>query len=536
MKFRVTEIFNRSITVELVNRDKYRTQPYLVKLNGEPVFDGPQDRNVFAITGLQPDTEYRLSVQSAVESTRPDTQLFRTRPESALLDVRKFGAVGDGVHRDTAALQAAIYACPEKGTVRVPKGRYLTSPLFLRSSITLWLEEGAVLLGDPDRSHYPVLPGMIPGTDEKSEFPMGTWEGNPLDSFASLITGIGVQEVDIIGPGVIDGNAQNGDWWEDVRTKRTAWRPNTVYLLRCTNIRMQNVTIRNSPSWTLHPAYCHHLRFSVLTIENPADSPNTDGFDPESCSDVRLIGTRISVGDDCIAIKSGKYYMAHYHWKKSTGTVIRNCLFERGHGSVTIGSEIAGGVEEVHVSQCIFDGTDRGVRLKTRRGRGERSLLDGLIFERIEMRSVPMPVTVNMFYYCDPDGHSEEVQDRAAHPVTERTPRIGTIEVRDVVCTGVNASLLCAYGIPEMPVECIVLEHVKASFLPKEERTPYIPVMMDGLDPMEGVGFYMQNVRKAVLEDIRLEGIDRDQLLIGEPEQLESERILVNGEEIRLQK
>jgi hypothetical protein len=87
-----------------------------------------------------------------------------------------------------------------------------------------------------------------------------------------------------------------------------------------------------------------------------------------------------------------------------------------------------------------------------------------------------------------------------------------------------------------MPVECIVLEHVKASFLPKEERTPYIPVMMDGLDPMEGVGFYMQNVRKAVLEDIRLEGIDRDQLLIGEPEQLESERILVNGEEIRLQK
>jgi polygalacturonase len=129
--------------------------------------------------------------------------------------------------------------------------------------------------------------------------------------------------------------------------------------------------------------------FLNLTIQNPYDSPNTDGFDPESCRNVLLLGTKISVGDDCIAIKSGKYYMAKNHFMRTENVVIRNCDLESGHGSVTVGSEIAGGVTGVKVEQCLFDSTDRGVRIKTRRGRGTRSLLDDICFNHIRHAECP---------------------------------------------------------------------------------------------------------------------------------------------------
>ena len=118
-------------------------------------------------------------------------QEITTEDETILLDVRSFGAKGDGEHVDTEMIQAAIYSCPAGGTVRFPKGTYLTAPLFLKSGVTIWLEEGAELLGLTDRKEYPILPGMtIPGMDSEREYNLGSWEGNPLDIFASLITGI----------------------------------------------------------------------------------------------------------------------------------------------------------------------------------------------------------------------------------------------------------------------------------------------------------------------------------------------------------
>ncbi len=269
---------------------------------------------------------------------------------------------------------------------------------------------------------------------------------------------------------------------------------------------MQNVRIRNSPSWTVHPYYCRHMRFLNLCIFNPYNSPNTDGFDPESCEDVLLLGSKISVGDDCVAIKSGKYYMSRYHFMRTKNIVIRNCHLERGHGSVTIGSEVAGGVEQVHVSRCIFEETDRGVRIKTRRGRGERSVLQDLFFENIIMRRVHMPLTVNMFYFCDPDGHSRYVQNQEPYPVDERTPKVGSILVRNVDCRGVEVSLVCAYGLPEQPIERLVLENISAEFLPEEERRAAVPIMMDDFPEMEGKSFFLRNVTEVVINNVRVKG------------------------------
>ncbi|SCY05200.1 glycoside hydrolase family 28 protein [Butyrivibrio sp. INlla14] len=502
MNFNVVEVFARSVTIEL-DTDKIfcQDEEYTLFIDGVKTLMGTQ--NVASVTGLLPDREYEITLEIAGERT---SKKVTTRHEAVLLNVRSFGAKGDGETPDTAAIQAAICACPVDGTVYLPKGTYYVTPLFLKSNMTLWLDEGAVLLGDTDRNHYPILPGMTMTTDEKDEYNLGTWEGNPLNCYASLITAIDAENINIIGPGTLDGNAQNSDWWVNAKVKRGAWRPNIMYLVRCKNVRVQNIKVQNSPCWNIHPYYCDDLKFLNLYIQNPSNSPNTDGLDPESCKDVLVLGTVISVGDDCMAIKSGKYYMAKEHHKVTENVTIRNCKFEKGHGSVTVGSEAAGGVKNIRVSQCIFDGTDRGLRIKTRRGRGERSVLDDIIFENIDMNGVHMPFTVNMFYFCDPDGHSDYVQNQAPAPVDEMTPVIGTIAGRNISCKGASACVLCAVGLPERPIGQLIFENIDVEFLPEGERVAERPVMMDNFDEMSGRSIYAKNVQNLTLSNVHIKG------------------------------
>ena len=500
MVYSVVAVTSHSVTIELLNNDIYKpSEPVAVYLDGERVMTA--DTNVFSLYHLQPDTQYRVSI-SGIE------QSFLTKHESVLLDVRQFGAVGDGTKNDTASLQAAIMACPAEGTVYVPEGKYLTGPLFMKSSMTFWLDKGSELLGLTDREQYPVLPGMVRATDEKAEVNFASWEGNPLDCFASLITAIKCNDLDIIGEGTVNGQAEKSDWWDDPKHRHIAWRPNLIFLNRCTNVRVQGTLVTNSPCWTVHPYYSDHLQFLNLRIKNPYNSPNTDGFDPDSCKSVLLLGTVISVGDDCVAIKSGKLYMAVEHFRRADGIEIRNCLFENGHGAVTVGSEIAGGVNDVHVSQCIFKGTDRGVRIKSRRGRGMRSVLDGLFFEHIIMDQVHMPLTVNMFYFCDPDGHSPYVQSRGLIPADCATPVIGQISLSDVKCTGVTGSLITAYGLPESRIGCISIEKMDASFAPVTERAPEQTIMADDVPLMTGRSFVLKNVELLKLFKVTVKDAD----------------------------
>ncbi len=520
MNFNILEVFNRSVSIELESEAIFRQdEAFEVFIDDKKVLES--DRNVVTVTGLLPDKTYKIKVCRAGESSEKE---FTTKHESVLLDVTAFGAKGDGTTNDTAAIQAAICSCPVDGTVYLPGGSYYVTPIFLKGNMTLWLDEGAVILGDTDRTHYPILPGMTLSTDEKSEYNLSSWEGNPLTSFASLVTAIDAENLDIIGPGTIDGNAQNSDWWVDAKIKRIAWRPNALYLARCKNVRVQNIKVQNSAYWTVHPYYSDDLSFINMYIHNPSDSPNTDGLDPESCKNVRILGTVISVGDDCIAIKSGKYYMSMMHHKVTEDVVIRNCKFERGHGSVTVGSEIAGGVKNVRVSQCIFDGTDRGLRIKTRRGRGERSVLDDILFENIEMDGVHMPFTVNMFYFCDPDGHSDYVQNQAPAPVDEMTPYIGSITGRNISCKGVSACMLCAFGLPESKIGRLDFENIKASYLPGDQRVPERPIMMDNFDEMSGRSIFAKNVKELVLKNVTIEGSTDS-----EPEMTEVDKAVLEG-------
>ena len=514
MDFSILDIQPTQITIEAQNTSAYLSPGKLcVFINGERA--GEYEKNVITIDGLKPGTEYELTLECAGEAgTTAKSMSFATKKETLRLNVRRFGAKGDGETNDTASLQAAIMAAPAGGTVYFDEGCYLTGPLFLKSNIRIHLGEGATILGVADRSAYPVLPGLVrsdeyfDGDHEEKEYDFGTWEGNPLDCHASLITGIDLQNVAIYGKGTIDGNAGASDWWVDPKKKRTAWRPHVVFLERCSRVTLQGIRICNSPCWTVLPYYCEDIDLLELTIRNPDDSPNTDGIDPESSTGVNIIGTDISVGDDCIAIKSGKYYMAENHFKRTGNVTVRNCLLNHGHGSVTIGSECSGGVRRVLVEKCIFRETDRGLRIKTRRGRGKKSAIADIVFEHIVMDHVRMPFTVNMYYYCDPDGHSDYCQSKEALPADDMTPVIESITARDITCTGVDVSLLAVWGLPESPVGRVTLEGIKASFLPPGERTPGIPLMMDDLEPMSGKGIFVRNVRELILKNLVIDGCD----------------------------
>ena len=273
MKFEIIDLGPRSLTIELENEYAFEMEKEVtVYVNDNK--SGDFSRNVISIDGLEPGKEYEIKV---VDSEGDATVIkASTKEETVLLDVKLFGAAGDGEKYDTAAIQAAISACPKGGTVYLRRGTYLSGPLFLKSDINLFIDEGAVLKGDPDRTHYPILPGMTFSTDEKSEYNFGTWEGNPLSCFASLITGIDVENVRIFGKGTIDGNAGASDWWVDAKKKRTAWRPRLIFLKGCKNITLQGITVCNSPSWTIHPYYSDGINIIGLKIQNPDNSPNTD--------------------------------------------------------------------------------------------------------------------------------------------------------------------------------------------------------------------------------------------------------------------
>ncbi len=501
MDFNIIYKSARSCTIEMVNKEVCFTNPYSLYVDGK-VLVQEEKKNIFSIFDLSPNTTYEIDV---VQNGIKVSKRIVTAEEYVTLNVKKFGAKGDGISLDTSFIQACILACPDNGRVYFPKGKYYTGPIFLKSNITIELAKDAILVGDIDRTHYPVLPGVTFTSDEKDEYNLGSWEGNPLDCFASIITGINVENVNIIGEGIIDGNAHNSDWWIDVRTRKIAWRPRGVFLNHCKNIAMQGVTVTNTPSWNLHPYFSENLKFIDLKLINPNNSPNTDGCDPESCKNVDIIGVYFSVGDDCIAIKSGKIYMGRKYKQPSQNFNIRNCSMNFGHGAIVLGSEMSGGIKDISVSQCLFNQTDRGLRIKTRRGRGKDAIIDGITFENIQMTEVLTPLVINMFYYCDPDGHTEYVYSKEKLPIDDRTPYLGSFIFKNIDCKDVNIAAGTFYGLPEQPIESIQIENMNFHYSSNPEEG--IPAMMDGLAPMKGKGLIFQYVNKVNIKNVKFDGL-----------------------------
>lgn len=500
----------RCATIEMADGSIYESEQ-VKKIFVDDVFYQETNKVITSIYGLKPDREYKISVEYGTETAETT---FRTDSEFVTLNVRDFGAKGDGIQDDTNFIQAAILCCPPDSRVLIPEGTYKISSLFLKDDLRLELAKGAVLSAITDRTRFPVLKGLIESYDENEEYNLGTWEGNPLDMFSGIITGVRVKNVVLYGEGMIDGNANydENNWWFDAKRKRIAFRPRMIFLNHCENIVVQGIRVQNSPSWNIHPYFSDHLRFLDLTVLNPKDSPNTDGLDPESCKDVEIAGVYFSLGDDCIALKSGKIYMGSKYKAASEDIVIRQCCMRDGHGSITIGSEMAGGIKRVTVKDCKFLHTDRGLRIKTRRGRGKDAIIDEITFEHIKMDHVMTPFVINCFYFCDPDGHDHYVQTKDTMPVDDRTPSIKKMAFRNIEAKNCHVAAAYFYGLPEQKIEKVEMEHIHVDYA--KDPTAGVPAMMDGIEPMTKLGVYVNNVETLVFRDVVVEGQEGKVLIL----------------------
>ena len=198
---------------------------------------------------------------------------------------------------------------------------------------------------------------------------------------------------------------------------------------------------------------------------------------------------------------------------------IRQCYMQHGHGGVSIGSEMAGGVKNIHASNCIFEHTDRGLRIKTRRGRGKDAIVDGIHFENIHMDHVRTPFVVNCYYNCcDPDRHSDYVKCKKPLPVDERTPEIKQLVFENITCHNCHVAGAFLYGLPEKKIEEVIFRNVTVDYA--DEPIPMEPAMMDDVDEeMTVKGICIYNVKKLVTENVQIEGCEGEKFDIQEVEE-----------------
>lgn len=417
------------------------------------------------------------------------------------VSIISFGAIPDGQTKNTDAIAKAIETISGKGggKVIIPRGMWVSGPIVLKSNINLHLEEGAFLLFTADKEDYPILATSFEG----------------LDTYRcqSPISAKGLENVAITGKGTIDGN---GDAWRLVKKSKVSdsqwksilkkggilsddektWYPSESYkkgadatagffnvpditkvdfteirdylrpvmvsIIDSKNVLLDGPTFQNSPAWNIHPLMCKSVIIRNINVRNPWYSQNGDGLDLESCKNALIYNNTFDVGDDAICIKSGKDEDGRKRGMATENVIIKNNIVYHGHGGFVVGSEMSGGVKNVHVSNCTFIGTDTGLRFKSTRGRG--GVVENIYISNIDMINIPTePIRFNLFYGGQSPVLEEDqeaaVVDEVAVAITEETPSFRNIWMKDIRAV---ESGTAAYfqGLPEMNLQNINLENV----------------------------------------------------------------------------
>lgn len=396
-----------------------------------------------------------------------------------------FGGVNDGVTLNTEAFAKAISHLSSKGGghLIVPEGIWYTGPIVFDHNIDLHLDRGALILFSENLADYPVI---------KSD-----WEGLQTYRAVSPLTARGKKNIAVTGEGTINGNGQcwrpvkkmkmtdnqwktltkkgvtneKGDMWfpnekiryvhehQDIMAKvhqgdpkateeaHDFLRPVLVSFIGCTNVLLQGVTFENSPAWNVHPLMCENLIVDNVNIRNPWYAQNGDGIDIESCTNVLLVNSSFDVGDDAICMKSGKDKDGRDRGVPSSNVLIDGCTVYHGHGGFVIGSEMSGGCKDIVAKNCVFIGTDVGLRFKSTRGRG--GVVENIYVDNIKMTDIPGDALIFDLYYGIKPG-------APVPPVTEETPSFRNIFIKDVTCRSAGRAALFN-GLPEMPMKNVVI-------------------------------------------------------------------------------
>lgn len=403
------------------------------------------------------------------------------------VSLKDFGAVNDGVTLNTEAFAKAMAHLQKIGGGRlvVPDGIWYTGPIEFVDNVDLHLERGALILFSENLEDYPVV---------KSD-----WEGLVTYRAMSPLTARDRKNIAVTGEGTINGNGQNwrpvkrmkmtdsqwkslikkgvtnekGDLWFPTEKAKYAYehqgeimpkankgdkealdlahdflRPVLVSFMGCKNVLLKDVTFENSPAWNVHPHMCENLIVDNVNIRNPWYAQNGDGIDIESCTNVLLVNSRFDVGDDAICLKSGKDKDGRDRGVPSSNVLIDGCTIYHGHGGFVIGSEMSGGCKDIIARNCVFIGTDVGLRFKSTRGRG--GVVENIYIDNIKMTDIPGEALIFDMYYGIKPG-------APVPPVTEETPSFRNIYIKDVVCRGAGKAALFN-GLPEMPMKNVVIE------------------------------------------------------------------------------
>ncbi|KAA5827990.1 glycoside hydrolase family 28 protein [Algibacter amylolyticus] len=435
------------------------------------------------------------------------------------VSITDFGAQSGGLVKNTEAFAKAINDVNAKGggKVVVPRGIWLTGPITFKSNINLHLEDGSLILFSDNFDDYPLV---------KTSF-----EGLHTVRCISPINAFEVENIAITGRGIIDGN---GDAWRPVKKgKMTSgqwkkllksggalsedekiWfpsksskkghesstnfnvpdlisdaelesvkdflRPVMVSISTSKRILLDGPTFQNSPAWNIHPLKSEDIIIRNLSVRNPWYSQNGDGLDLDSCKNVLIYNNTFDVGDDAICFKSGKNEDGRKLGMPTQNVIVKNNTVYHAHGGFIIGSEMSGGVKNVHVSNCTFIGTDVGLRFKSTRGRG--GLVENIYISNINMTNIPAEaIRFNMFYggespiLDEGDKSMEEKRDEVLVEVTEETPSFRNIYMKNIrVSNSEKAAFFM--GLPEMSLKNVSLEN--AVF---ETKKGIVAIDVDGL-------------------------------------------------------
>lgn len=364
-----------------------------------------------------------------------------SRPHS--VSITEFGAVGDGVTLNTHAFQNAIFyvnTFADKGGAQlyVPAGKWLTGSFNLTSHLTLYLDRDSVILSQESRD-WPVI-DPLPSYGRGRELPGGR--------HCSLIHGYNLTDVVITGDnGTIDG--QGAIWWDWFHNHTLNFtRPHLVELRSSTDIVIANLTFLNSPFWNIHPVYSSNVRIQNVTILAPYDSPNTDGIDPDSCNDVCIEDCYISTGDDSIAIKSGWDEYGIAFGRPSFNIIIRHIVSQSNTSAgLALGSEMSGGITDIHVEDILVINTETAISVKTSAGRG--GYVKGIFISNVTMNNVKRAIGFTGFY----GDHPDDRYNPDALPVVDR------IIFKDIV--GENITIAGDFhGIQKAPFSNICMSNI----------------------------------------------------------------------------
>lgn len=374
------------------------------------------------------------------------------------ISITDFGGVGDGRTTNTKAFREAIFRIQHLrrrgGTLLyIPPGEFLTESFNLTSHMTLYLATGAVIKATQDTQHWPLIE-PLPSYGRGRERAGGR--------YMSFIHGDGLRDVVITGEnGTIDG--QGGVWWNMWREGTLQYtRPNLVEFMHSRSIIISNVIFRNSPFWNIHPVYCSNVVIRYLTILAPADSPNTDGIDPDSSSNVCIEDSYISTGDDLVAVKSGWDEYGITYGRPSKDITIRRITGSSPFAGIAIGSETSGGIENILAEHIALYNMGIGINIKTNIGRG--GFIRNITVSNMYMENVQKGIKIA----GDVGDHPDDKFNPNALPVVkditiknvwgERVQQPGSIHgLTNSPFTGIclsNINLLTGTGQKSTPWKC----------------------------------------------------------------------------------